>query len=103
MEKKMEDMSPAALVNELEKYPHFKTQVESIIKLLHNESVEGSTADQIEEALVGKMRKMGNVLLHEWAGQQEKKLSEAAIQSGLAAKKHDKKKLDGTLVLEMLK
>jgi hypothetical protein len=62
-------------VEQLREHPEMMARVQSILELAYDESGPLKTADQVEELLIGEIRRLGNVTMSHWATQAEERVS----------------------------
>jgi hypothetical protein len=63
------------LIEQLRQHPEIRERVRSILEIAGNGEEPLQTADEVEALLIGKMRRLGNVTMRQWAGQAEERLS----------------------------
>jgi len=59
----------------LRHHPELRAQFESILELAHSTEGPLKTADQVEELLIEKLRRLGNVSMNQWAQRAEAHVS----------------------------
>jgi len=64
------------LVEQLRKSPGLMERVQSIVDLAENAEGPLKTADEIEEALVEEIRRLGNETMHHWATKAQERVSD---------------------------
>lgn len=65
----MDDKTKAELMQRLEKHPELWTQVAALLGEVENSAGALGTADEAEEALIERMRRLGQAGLSAWAQQ----------------------------------
>lgn len=83
-------MDDANLINRLNRHPHIKARIESLLDVTENSSGEFTRADDAEDALAEGIRQMGQELLSEWATAQNAAV-EAKARADCNLKCHAKK------------
>ncbi len=77
---KKANSSPSApeqrLLNQLRKNPHLMERFQRILDLAESSDGPLKTADEIEDALIEEMRRLGNETMHHWAVQAEDRVTE---------------------------
>ena len=80
-------------------HPQLRAKIEAILDVVENKSGKWDKADDVEEQLIGELRKMGQDVYHGWAkNQKEKKEKEAKKKQKVH--KQGKKKFIGTQALD---
>ena len=57
----------AALVERMRRHPQMQERFEVILNLAEGREGEVGTADEVEEALIEEVRRLGNTTMREWA------------------------------------
>lgn len=57
------------LLTRLNHHPHLRERLEALLNIVDNVAGECTTADAAEQALIEKIRKLGNAALQGWAEQ----------------------------------
>ena len=87
------------LEERLAHHPELRAKIEAILDVVENKSGKWDRADDVEEQLIGELRKMGKDVFHGWAeNQKEKKEKEANKKQKVH--KQGKKKFIGTQALD---
>ena len=73
-------VTEAKLIEGLRQHPEIMERVQSILEIARNEDGPLKTADQVEELLIGEIRKLGNATMNQWAVVAEERVS-AELQS----------------------
>ena len=81
----------ARLIQQLRENPKMMERVQSILNLADNADGPLKTADQIEEALVEEMRRLGNDTLHHWANKAEERVAKEFREEHPQARSRKKK------------
>jgi hypothetical protein len=63
-----------SLAVRLARHPELRSQIEGLLDEVENRAGELTTADDAEEALIGRMRKIGQAGLRDWAEREAGKL-----------------------------
>ena len=88
------------LLEKLEKYPELKKHVKEMLDIVEDTNNTLKRADDAEIKVVGNMRKIGSIVLQEWAFNQEKAIKDEWKKENINSKKHGKKKSIGKPLLE---
>ena len=92
-------LSDLELIHKINKHPAIRENIINILTIAEA-SLNGITrADDIEEKVIGEMRKLGKDTMKSWAVSQEQSLATEATND-LLLKKHSKKKSTGTLLMD---
>jgi hypothetical protein len=67
-----------AIIKRLQAQPELQAQVEGLVDEVENRTGELNTADEAEEAMVGRVRAMGRAALNRWAQQRCAQLNAVA-------------------------
>ena len=94
-------MNSLDIAQKLKLYPELAERFENAVSII--ESNEISLANAAEEKVIEEVRKIGNVALHEWAKNQEMKISNNTFKRMKTLEKAGKKRLDGTQLLDLWK
>lgn len=87
------------LEERLAHHPELRAKIEAILDVVENKDGEWDRADDVEEQLIGELRKMGQDVYQGWAkNQKEKKEKEAKKKQKVH--KQGKKKSIGTQALD---
>lgn len=87
------------LEERLSQHPQLRAKIEAILDVVENESGEWDVANDVEDRLIGELRKMGQEVYQGWAKNQKEKKEEEAKKKQKVYK-HGKKKFIGTHVLD---
>lgn len=79
------------LLEKLRNRPELLERFEAILELTESEGGELRTADEVEELLVEEVRRLGNRVMHDWAGGAEQRVAEE-MRQGVAKARLRKKK-----------
>lgn len=84
-----------SLEERLKAHPQLRKRIESLLKIVEDESDDVETADEAEQRLIDELRRMGNEALHDWAIRKEMKKVKSFRKSSDGAKGHGKKNYAG--------
>jgi hypothetical protein len=79
------------LLEKLRIRPELLEHFEAILQLTESEGGELRTADEVEELLVEEVRRLGNQVMHDWAGGAEERASEQLRQAVAGTRLRKKK------------
>ena len=82
--------SDKALIERLNRLPHLRERVESILELA--ESDEQKAFDEVEELLIEEVRKLGNETMGSWASRQESLLAKELREGKVPVQQREKKR-----------
>jgi hypothetical protein len=75
MDKKTQGDEAANLADRLARHPELMSQIKGLLDEVENQAGGLKTADEAEDALIGRMRKIGQTVLTDWAKRETAKLS----------------------------
>ena len=67
--KRMHSNKDELLLTRLNHHPHLRERIETLLNIVDNVAGECTKADAAEQAVIEEVRKLGNVVLQEWADQ----------------------------------
>lgn len=89
----MTDQKRTNLEERLEKHPHLKSRVESLLNIVENKDCNLEKANEAEKRVIEELRKMGGELLTDWALNLEEKKVEELVTKNDNLSKHGKKNI----------
>jgi hypothetical protein len=90
-----EPQSDAQLIHQLNRHPHLKNRIESLLSVVENTAGDVVLADVAEQRLIEEIRRMGQDALEDWACRRVEETAEVLAQtSGIWG--NGKKKSVGT-------
>jgi hypothetical protein len=87
MDKKPEEQEAQQLTERLARHPELLSQIKGLLEEVENGADGFKTADEAEEALIKRMRKIGQVGLTDWATREAAKLEAPPLGSRRGSKK----------------
>jgi hypothetical protein len=87
MDKNQQGEAAESLAVRLAKHPELRSQIEGLLDEVENRAGGLRTADEAEEALIGRMRKIGQAGLRDWAQREAGKLETPPPGARRGAKK----------------
>ena len=85
----------------LSKHPELLNRIDRLLDIIENQDGQATLADDVEERVVGEMRKFGKEVLEEWAKDESQRREENVLSSGVYVKKKSKKNSTGTPRMEL--
>jgi hypothetical protein len=86
----------ADLESRLNRHPHLRARIESLLDIIDNAGDDLEKASAAEQRVIEELRKMGNEALHCWGENQERKKTDHLQQSDTGVNKKGKKNSTGT-------
>jgi hypothetical protein len=62
------------LIEQLRDHPEIKERVHSILEIVRNAEGPLKSADEVEDLVIGELRRLGSATLHQWAHQAEERV-----------------------------
>jgi len=84
----------------LSKHPELPNRIDRLLDIIENQDGQATLADDVEERVVGEMRKFGKEVLEEWAKDESQRREDIVLNSGFSVKKKSKKNSTGTPLME---
>jgi uncharacterized protein YukE len=81
--------------NRLNEHPKLRERIEGILDMIENETGNFTKANDAEQYAIEELRKMGNDILHSWAGKAETKSAASFAEQNETYSGDGKKKSNG--------
>jgi hypothetical protein len=82
------------------KHPELLNRIDRLLDIIENGDGQATLADDVEERVVGEMRKFGKEALQEWAKEESQRQEERILNSGVYVRKKSKKNSIGIPLME---